>query len=142
MGPGMPFFGGPPSGFTEKELADAQLPAPPEEDSQLEVLLRPGLLADVEITVEELPNAIYIPAQAIFEKDGKPIVYVQSGRQFEERSVTLLRRSEATMVVSAGLKPGEMVALADPNARKGDKSSEKPGGGPGPMGGTPAAGKS
>jgi multidrug efflux pump subunit AcrA (membrane-fusion protein) len=141
-GPGMPFFGGPPSEFTEKELAEAQLPPPPEEDSQLEVLLRPGLLADVEITVEKLPNAIYIPAQAIFEKDGKPIVYVQSGRRFEERSVTLLRRSEATMVVSTGLKPGEMVALADPNARKGDKNSGKPGGGQGPMGGAPAAGKS
>jgi multidrug efflux pump subunit AcrA (membrane-fusion protein) len=142
MGPGMPFFGGPPSGFTEKELAEAQLPPPPEEDSQLEVLFRPGLLADVEITIEKIPNAIYIPAQAVFEKDGKPIVYVQSGRRFEERSVTLLRRSEATMVVSAGLKPGEQVALADPNAKKSDKKSGQSESRPGQTGGATGAGKS
>lgn len=139
-GPGMPFFGGPPSAFTEKEMAEAQLPPPPEEDSQLEVLLRPGLLADVEITIEKMQNVIYIPAQAIFEKEGKPIVYVLTGRRFDERPVSLLRRSEATMVVSSGLKPGEQVALSDPYAKKGGKKSEKSGGAS-PMGGAPAAGK-
>ena len=57
-----------------------------EEDSQLDVLLRPGLLADVEIIVEKIPNAIHVPAQAVFEKDGKQIVYVRkTDRRFEER---------------------------------------------------------
>ncbi len=36
---------------------DRQAPPPPEEDSQIDVLLRPGLLSDVEIIVEEIPNA-------------------------------------------------------------------------------------
>src|SRR5262249_20958793 len=43
--------GAPPArvgGFTESERENAKLPLPPEEDNQLEVLLRPGLLADVE----------------------------------------------------------------------------------------------
>src|SRR5216117_3785371 len=62
---------------TEEERERAQLPTPPEEDSQLQVLLRPGLLADVEITVERIANAIHIPAQAIFEKEGKPAVWVE-----------------------------------------------------------------
>ncbi|MEN6608293.1 MAG: HlyD family efflux transporter periplasmic adaptor subunit [Bryobacteraceae bacterium] len=128
-------------GFTEKEMADAELPPPPEEDSQLEVLLRPGMLADVEITVEKISNAIYIPVQAVFEKDGRPIVYVKSGNRFDERPVRLQRRSEAAMVVSAGLKPGELVALADPTAVKKDKKSSKPEGGSSPMGGA-AGGKS
>ena len=67
--------------FSEKELANAQaacLRRKP--DNQLDVLLRPGLLADVEIIVEKIPNAINIPTQAVFEKDGKQIVYVKRQR--------------------------------------------------------------
>src|SRR5882724_11316126 len=110
---------------TEEERERAQLPTPPEEDSQLQVLLRPGLLADVEITVERIPNAIHIPAQAIFEKDGKPAVWVESGHRFQQRVVKLARRSESTMVISEGLKPGEVIALSDPTAKPSAKKGEK-----------------
>ena len=37
----------------------------------LQVLLRPGLLADVEIIVEKIPNAISHSRPAVFEKEGK-----------------------------------------------------------------------
>jgi hypothetical protein len=124
--------------FNAKDLENAQLPAAPEESSQLEVLLRPGLLADVEIIVEKIPNAIHIPVQAGFEKDGKPIVYVKSGNQFEERLIKPLKRSESTMVIAEGLKPGEVLALTDPNAKKGGKKEAKAAGGKGPA--VPAAG--
>ena len=125
-----------PGQFTEEDRANAKLPPPPEEDSQLEVLLRPGLLADVEITVERIPNAMHMPAQAVFEKDGQPIVYVQSGSRFQERSVKLARRSESTMVIADGVKPDEIVALADPYARQKAKKGEKKKGG-NAMGGMP-----
>jgi len=123
---------------TEEERERAQLPTPPEEDSQLQVLLRPGLLADVEITVERIPNAIHIPAQAIFEKDGKPAVWVENGHRFQQRFVKLARRSESTMVISEGLKPGEVIALADPTAKPSDKKGEKKAGAG--MPGMPAGG--
>ena len=110
---------------TEEERERAQLPTPPEEDSQLQVLLRPGLLADVEITVERIANAIHIPAQAIFEKEGKPAVWVETGHRFQQRVVKLARRSESTMVISEGLKPGEVIALSDPTAKPSDKKGEK-----------------
>src|SRR5437899_2228281 len=42
------------AGFTEADRENAKLPLPPEEDNQLEVLLRPGLLADVEIIVDKI----------------------------------------------------------------------------------------
>jgi HlyD family secretion protein len=127
--------------FTDKDLADAKLPPPPEEESQLEVLLRPGLLADVEIIVEKIPNAIHIPAQALFESEGKPVVYVKKENIFEPRLVKPLKRSESTVVLSEGVKAGEIVALADPTARKGEKKKEeKPAGGGGPA--IPAGGGS
>jgi len=112
---------------TDDERERAQLPPPPEEDSQLQVLLRPGLLADVEITVERIPDAIHIPAQGVFEKDGQPAVWVQSGHRFQQRIVKLARRSESTMVIGAGLKPGEVIALSDPTAKPSDKKGEKKG---------------
>lgn len=119
---------GPPAAtprFSDEERARAELPPPPEEDSDLNVLLRPGLLADVEITVEKLPNALHVPAQAIFEKNGRQVVFVQKGRKFEERPVRLVKRSESMMVLSGGVEPGEVVALADPSVNKSDQKNVK-----------------
>jgi HlyD family secretion protein len=124
--------------FTEKEMASAKLPPPPEEENQLDVLLRPGLLSDIEIIVEKIPNAIHIPTQALFEKEGKLVVFVKGRRGFEQRAIKLARRSESTLVIAEGLKPGEMVAMSDPTASKSDKKDGKSGGGGGagsPMGG-------
>jgi multidrug resistance efflux pump len=126
--------GGRGGGPTDAELANAKLPPPPEETSGVQILLRPGLLADVEIVVEKIPNAIYIPAQAVYEKEGRPVVFVQSGKGFQERTVKLLRRSESTMVISEGLKAGEVIALSDPTAGVGSKKQDKKsGGGASPM---------
>ena len=118
--------------FSDADMENAKLPPPPEEESQLEVLLRPGLLADVEIIVEHLTNAIHIPVQAVFEKDGKPVVYVKTGEIFEPRVIKPLKRSESTMVIAGGLKAGETIALSDPTARKGAKKKEEKSGGSGP----------
>jgi HlyD family secretion protein len=130
------------SKFSEEDLAKAKLPPPPEETTQLDVLLRPGLLADVEITVEKIANALHVPVQAVFEKEGKPIVYVQTkGTGFEARIVEIAKRSESTMVLAGGVKPDEVVALADPFSKKGGKKEESKKGGSGnPMGGVPAGG--
>jgi len=122
------------SGPTDAELENAKLPPPPEETAGAQILLRPGLLADVEIVVEKIPNAINVPAQAVFEKEGRNVVFVQSGKGFEERVVKLLRQSESTMVISEGLKAGEVIALSDPTAGTGSKKKgEKSGGGASPM---------
>ena len=125
------------SPFTEAERNNAKLPLPPEQDSQVQVLLRPGLLADVEIEVEKLPDVIHVPAQAVFDKNGKHIVYVQQNRKFEPREVQLVKQSESLMVLGGGVQPGEVVALADPTAGKSDKKgkSEKKASGGNAMGG-------
>jgi hypothetical protein len=120
--------------FTEQDMANAKLPPPPEEDSQLEVLLRPGLLADVEIIVEKIPNAINVPAQAVFERESGYVVFVKEGNRFAPRSIKLMKRSENTMVIAQGLKAGEEISLLDPVADKaGRKGSDKGGGAGAPM---------
>lgn len=111
--------------FSQSDLDNAKLPPPPEEDNQLDVLLRPGLLADVEIIVDKVPNAINVPLQSVFEKDGKPVVYVKNGNRFEARAIKPLKRSENVMIIAEGVKPGETIAMANPEAKPGDKKKEE-----------------
>ena len=130
--------------FTEEDRANAKLPLPPEEDSQLQVLLRPGLLADVEIIVEKIPNALHVPAQAVFEKDGKPWSTCRTGKQFEARPIKLVKRSESMMVMAERREARRDWSRwptrtpSKPTARR-DKGDKKGGGGA--MGGMPAGGK-
>jgi hypothetical protein len=128
--------------FSPQDLENAKLPRPPEEDSELQVLLRPGLLADVEIIIEKIPNALHVPAQAIFDRGGKAVVYVQKGKHFEERPVQLVKRSETIQVLAGGVQPGETIAMADPNAKPGagKKGEKKSSGGGGAMGTMPSGG--
>ena len=119
---------------SQKDLDSANLPTPPEEDNQLDVLLRPGLLADVEIIVDKVQNAINVPIQAVFEKDGKQVVYVKVGNRFEARQIKPLKRSENVMIVSSGVKVGDVIAMANPEAKPGDKKkTEKSGGAAGSL---------
>jgi hypothetical protein len=129
--------------FSAKDLANAQLPPPPESGNNLDVLIRPGLLADVEIIIEKVPDAIHIPSQALFEKDGKPIVWVKQGSRWEERSVKPLKRTENTMIIASGVQPGEVIAMADPFAKPGAKKQDGAGagGGGGALGGMPGGGR-
>jgi hypothetical protein len=126
-------------GYTEEDRKNAKLPLPPEQDSQVQVLLRPGLLTDVEIQVEKLPDVIHVPAQAVFQKNGQFLVYVHGkDGKFEPRPVQLVKQSESMMVISSGVQAGEIVAMADPTADKkknGDKKSQGSGGAMGGMGG-------
>ena len=114
------------------------MPASPEDQGSLNMLLRPGLLGDVQIIVEKIPHAIHIPAQAVFEKEGLRIVYVKSGSGFEPRPIKTSKRSESVFVISEGLKPGEEIALADPTAKHDAGSQQKKSGA---MGALPEGGK-
>ncbi len=75
--------------------------------------LRPGFTAHLVITGDSLKNALWIPREAVFEKDGKQVVYAQSANGFEPHPVQVRYFSEGMAVVT-GLKAGADVALLDP----------------------------
>jgi multidrug efflux pump subunit AcrA (membrane-fusion protein) len=75
--------------------------------------LRPGMSATVTVTTDQLRQVLSLPAQALFESDGRTFVYVRSGDTFVPKDVELVQRNETRAVVD-GLKEGEMVALANP----------------------------
>jgi multidrug efflux pump subunit AcrA (membrane-fusion protein) len=76
--------------------------------------LRPGTSASAEIIIERQPNSLMIPLQASFNLNGKPTVYVQNGKEFAVRQIQIGKQNEEDLVVTGGLKEGDMVALVDP----------------------------
>jgi multidrug resistance efflux pump len=75
--------------------------------------LRPGLTAVVAISAGELKNVLYLPPQAIFAKNGNPIVYVRKGTGFVPEKIKIARRSETRVAVD-NLAEGTEVALVNP----------------------------
>jgi multidrug efflux pump subunit AcrA (membrane-fusion protein) len=88
--------------------------------------LRPGLTTQVRVTGDPIRGARYLPRQALFEQDGKPVVFVRRGRSFEPRPVKISDRTE-THVVVADLPVGTEVALRNPLA---ERSTNAPSAGP------------
>lgn len=109
-----------PSEFSLEERANAQLPRPPEEGSDVDILLRPGLLADAEVTVESIPDVVYVPYQAVFESPRGPIVYVWDGKALQATPVELGQRAESQIVITSGLSGGEQIALQSPDGQRSD----------------------
>lgn len=90
--------------------------------------LRPGMSATIVVTTDELRDVLWLPAQALFESDGRTFVYARSAANFTVKDVTLRRRNETRVVIS-GLQEGQEVALANPL----EKDTNKQGGGASPL---------
>ena len=77
--------------------------------------LRPGMSTRVELLVERLPSAKYVPLEAVFERGGKHYCYVMRGRSPEVREVLVGPSNENHIVIETGLDAGDRVLLRDPN---------------------------
>jgi hypothetical protein len=66
----------------------------------------------MDIVINRVPNAISIPAKALFTHDGKPVVFVADGGRYRTVEVQLLARNPDEVAVS-GIPAGAMVTLVD-----------------------------
>jgi multidrug efflux pump subunit AcrA (membrane-fusion protein) len=85
---------------------------------QADPRLKPGMTVQITVIVDRVANAITIPAQASFLKSGQTVAYVWNGSAFQERAIQVERRSRDRILVSNGLKPGDLVALKDPSGKE------------------------
>lgn len=76
--------------------------------------LRPGMSATARIAVERVGGAVLAPAAAVFQKSGRPILYVLRGRTFEARPVEVARRGREQVAIASGAAPGDRVAIKQP----------------------------
>ena len=87
--------------------------------------LRPGASVQATLVAERVDSVLQIPLQAMRQKDGKPIVYVQTPSGFEPRPITIRYRTESRIGLE-GLEEGTVVALVDPEAAARPSSAEAP----------------
>jgi HlyD family secretion protein len=81
--------------------------------------LRPGMNASSDVVISRIPDAVSIPAKALFTAQGKPIVYVKSERGYEAKRVEVEARNPDDIAVK-GIHGGTVVALVEP-VQSGEK---------------------
>jgi multidrug efflux pump subunit AcrA (membrane-fusion protein) len=82
--------------------------------TKLDDRLRPGMSASTEIIIEREANTLLIPSRASFAKDGKPAVFIQLGKGFAIRPIQVGKQNDDDLVVTGGLKEGDVVTLENP----------------------------
>lgn len=76
--------------------------------------IKPGMTADVIIKPLSKNDVLVIPGAAIEQKNGKTIVQVLKGKDFEEREIEIgLKGSDNMVEVISGLSEGEEVVIKD-----------------------------
>jgi HlyD family secretion protein len=82
--------------------------------------LRPGMNGGMDIIINRIPDAISIPAKAVFTHAGKPIVYLANQGRYSPIEIQMLARNPDEVAVT-GIAAGATVALADPEKKEAKK---------------------
>ncbi|HEX7702276.1 MAG TPA: efflux RND transporter periplasmic adaptor subunit, partial [Kofleriaceae bacterium] len=93
-------------------------------------IMKPGQRVRATLVLDQ-EDAIVVPRQAVFEKDGKPIVYKNGATGFAASPVELGVASAGRVVIKKGLAEGDEIALRDPTRAldalgSGDGSAKEP----------------
>jgi len=73
--------------------------------------LKPGMSASCQVIIDRIPDVISVPLEAVFEKDGQPVVYLDNKK---EVPVEVGRRNNMNIEILNGLEGNERVCLVDP----------------------------
>jgi HlyD family secretion protein len=73
--------------------------------------IRPGLTAEVRIFALQLPDALQVPVQAIYEHKGHTFSLVKKGDDWETREINIGSSNDKTVTVLSGLDENEQVVL-------------------------------
>ncbi|SPE34464.1 Membrane-fusion protein-like protein [Candidatus Sulfopaludibacter sp. SbA3] len=82
--------------------------------------LQPGMNGGMDIVINRVPNAISIPAKALFTHAGKPVVYLEEKGHYTTAEVQVLARNPDEIAIS-GIPAGSMVAMVDVDREKDKK---------------------
>ena len=76
-------------------------------------IMKPGQRVKATLVLDQ-EDAVVVPRQAVFDRDGKTIVYRQKADAFEPVPVELGAATSGRVVIKTGLSPGAVIALRDP----------------------------
>ena len=87
--------------------------------------IKPGMSASCKVVIDRLPDVVYTSLESVFEKNGKPVVYLENKKK---REVEVGRRNNMDIEIKSGLEGGERVCLVDPTLDEhglpGDRATE------------------
>jgi len=73
--------------------------------------VRSGMNAEVRIYVEQQPDALQVPVQALYETKGHFFCLVKDGDQWKTREIQVGSSNDTFMTVKAGLEEGQVVVM-------------------------------
>jgi multidrug efflux pump subunit AcrA (membrane-fusion protein) len=77
--------------------------------------LRPGMAGSVDVVIERIPEAVIVPAKAVFTRNGKPVVHVAEGDSYRATEIEIVARNPDEFAVS-GLPAEAVITLVDVEA--------------------------
>jgi RND family efflux transporter MFP subunit len=87
--------------------------------------LKPGMSASCRVIIDRIPDVISVPLEAVFEKEGCTVVYLDNEREVE---VAVGRRNDMRIEITSGLNGDERVCLINPTLEEpglpGERASE------------------
>ena len=90
--------------------------------------MRPGMSCSIEILVETIPDALYVPLQAVYYSAGRNLAWVKTNGGIEERTVEIGSHNQKWVTIESGLKEGEIVLLSPPPGFQPEESGIEEGG--------------
>ena len=76
--------------------------------------LLPGLTASCKIRIQEIPDVLYIPLEALFKDQADEFVYVKTNSGFRRQIVKTGASNTDFKIVTEGLIGDEELAMSDP----------------------------
>ena len=86
------------------------------------IVMKPGARVRAVLEIENRANVFSIPRQALFEKEGKKLVYRKRGDHFDALPVEIASSTPGRVVITRGLGKGDELAMRDPTAGEEQKS--------------------
>lgn len=80
----------------------------------IDIELRSGISAHVEVQVETLASVLHVPVHAVVAENGRHFCFTPNAEAFDERVVEIGKSNEHYVVIEKGLAEGDSVLLYDP----------------------------
>jgi HlyD family secretion protein len=82
-------------------------------------VMKPGQRVQATLLLDQRKDALMVPRQAVFDREGRSIVYRKGARGFEPVEVKLGASTMGRIVVESGVSKGDVLALRDPTRPAG-----------------------
>ena len=76
--------------------------------------IRPGMTATARIATDRVPSVLLAPSEAVFQRDGRSVVYKLRGSLFDEQHIDVARRGREQVIIAAGVETGNKLATRRP----------------------------